>query len=309
MRQGGAPPEGKWIGNATGGVTAPDPIILPDPGRRFSETASRLETLASGHPMEDWLRFMVKLSFAQHVAATTLPPAAGPDRAAVTQAVEARMPPFAADGHRRDAVWRDGLAIILDQFADAAIPLQVQSVISGLRARDASAIESLADDFLYGQVEAENVGPVLYIAAALQVYFTRLAASLDASDLRLLPQRGLCPCCGSVPVSGLITATGNTPGARYLYCSLCSTAWNHVRAVCITCGESRAIALEEIEGDAGVVKAETCNDCHTYAKMIYRIKDTKADPYADDLASLGLDILVSDVGWARHAPNPLLLVG
>lgn len=308
MRQGGAPPEGKWIGSATGGVTAPDPIILPDPAKRFSDTAIRLETLAAGHPMEDWLRFMAKLSYAQHGAAATLPPAAGPERTVIAQAVEARMPPAAADGHRRHAAWRDGLAIMLDQLADAAVPSQARTIMSSVRERDAAAIENLADDFLYGQVKTENVGAALYVAAALQVYFTRLAASMDVSDLRLLPQRGLCPCCGSAPVSGLITATGNTPGTRYLYCSLCSTAWNHVRAVCITCGESRAVTLEGIEGDAGVVKAETCNGCHTYAKMIYRAKDTKADPYADDLASLGLDILVSEAGWARHAPNPLLLM-
>ena len=81
-----------------------------------------------------------------------------------------------------------------------------------------------------------------------------------------------------------------------------------MRTVCITCGESRTVSLEGIEGDAGIVKAETCNDCHTYAKMIYLAQDTKADPFADDLASLGLDILVAEAGWSRHAPNPLLLV-
>ena len=58
-----------------------------------------------------------------------------------------------------------------------------------------------------------------------------------------------------------------------------------------------------------MVKAETCDACHTYAKMLYQAKDTEADPYADDLASLGLDIMVAEAGWARHAPNPLLLVG
>jgi FdhE protein len=106
-----------------------------------------------------------------------------------------------------------------------------------------------------------------------------------------------------------VTASGPTPGARYLYCSLCSTSWNHVRAVCITCSSSRSIALEGIEGDSGTVKAETCNDCHTYAKVIYQKQDTKADPFADDLATLGLDVLVGQAGWLRHAPNPLLLAG
>jgi hypothetical protein len=43
--------------------------------------------------------------------------------------------------------------------------------------------------------------------------------------------------------------------------------------------------------------------------MIYQAQDTKADPFADDLASLGPDVLVAEAGWSRHAPNPLLLVG
>ena len=309
MRQGGAPPEGKWIGNATGGVTAPDPLILPDRRKRFSATAARLETLAAGHPMEDWLRFMAKLARAQHVAVETLPPSSALDRSFVAQSVEARMPPLAADGHRRSPAWRDGLAIIFDQFDNAPMPPQARAVIAQLRSRDVAAIEELADDFLHGEIGAADAGAVLYIAAALQAYFTRMAATLSAPDLRLLPQRGLCPCCGSTPIAGLVTAAGNTPGARYLYCSLCSTAWNHVRTVCITCGEARTLALEGIEGDAGIVKAETCNDCHTYAKMIYLAKDMKADPFADDMASLGLDVLVSEAGWARHAPNPLLLIG
>jgi FdhE protein len=82
-----------------------------------------------------------------------------------------------------------------------------------------------------------------------------------------------------------------------------------VRAVCITCGEARGLSLQGIDGDAGIVKAETCTLCQTYAKMLYQAKDTNADPFADDLASLGLDILVAEAGFARHAPNALLLVG
>jgi FdhE protein len=106
-----------------------------------------------------------------------------------------------------------------------------------------------------------------------------------------------------------VTASGRIPGSRYLYCSLCSTAWNHVRAVCITCGESGTLALKSIEGDNGAVKAETCVSCRTYAKLLYEAKDTQVDPFADDLATLALDVLVGEAGWSRHAPNPLLLIG
>ena len=82
-----------------------------------------------------------------------------------------------------------------------------------------------------------------------------------------------------------------------------------MRAVCITCGQSSSVALQGIESDPGAVKAETCNDYHTYAKMPYQVHDMAVDPFADDLATLGLEILVAEAGWSHHAPNLLLLVG
>ena len=309
MRQGGAPPTGKWVGSPLGGVTAPAPLILPNPATRFSGTASRLRTLAAGHPMAEWLGFMSELSEAQHVAATTLPPMPAIDRSLIDRSVAARMPPLAADGHHRNSAWRDGLTTLMNELDGSPLPEPASAAIATLRACSTDRIEDLADAFLRDTLSADDAGAGLYITAALQVYFTRLAGGLDESALRLLPQRNLCPCCGSTPVSGLITASGQTPGVRYLYCSLCSTAWNHVRAVCITCESSRTLTLRGIDGDPGVVKAETCDDCQTYAKMLYQSKDTKVDPYADDLATLGLDLMVSEAGWARHAPNPLLLIG
>lgn len=309
MRQGGAPPTGKWVGSPLGGVSTPEPLLLPDLTTRFSATSGRLRALANGHPMAKWLGFMALLSDAQDKAATTLPSMPRIDPSLVEQSVAARMPPLAADGHHRNAAWRDGLAVLFEELSGQDIPAPAAAIISAMRGWSVDDIEDLADRFLRGSLSAGAVGEALYVAAALQVYFTRLAANLDASTLRLLPQRGLCPSCGSTPVSGLITASGPTPGTRYLYCSLCSTAWNHVRAVCITCESSGALLLKGIQGGSAAVQAETCDDCHTYAKMLYQVKDTKVDPYADDLASLGLDIMVSEAGWARHAPNPLLLVG
>src|SRR6202041_1095614 len=77
MKQGGFAPQGKWTGNALGGVKAPEAILLPNSGKRFSDTASRLEALAAGHPMADWLRFMSNLALAQQFAATELDSFAG----------------------------------------------------------------------------------------------------------------------------------------------------------------------------------------------------------------------------------------
>jgi len=293
---------------AIGGVKAPAPLILPDPAKRFAHTAARLEALADGHPMADWLRFMAQLTRAQDAAATRVGPVAGPPRAAIEQAADAGLPPLAANEHRRAPAWREGLACLIDRLEAAPCPAEARSAFVRLRDTGSHRVEALADSFLRGSMKAADVGQALYIAAALQVYFTQMAADLPATALHLLRPRGLCPCCGSPPVSGMITASGDSPGVRYLHCSLCSTAWNHVRATCITCGGARAVFLEAIGGDEGVAKAEICRDCRTYAKLLYQARDTDVDPFADDLSTLGLDLLVSEAGWARHAPNPLILV-
>jgi FdhE protein len=306
MRQGETAPKGGWIGNPTGGVKAPEPILLPDPTLRFARTAERLERLSDGHPMEGWLEFMAKLARAQHRVATMLPPSAASDEAMVEQAVAARIPPISADGHRRDPAWRDGLALLLDSVAEG-LPSQAAAVAAELRARSADSTEALADAFLRGAIGDKDAGSTFWIAATLQVYFTRLAARLPTRALRMLEQRSLCPCCGSTPSASLVTGAGQNPGARYLYCSLCSTAWNHSRAICIACGGSRTLSIRGVEGDSGVVKAETCDECGTYSKMAYQAKDMQADPYADDLGTLGLDVMVGEAGWSRHAPNPLLI--
>ncbi|WP_347341311.1 formate dehydrogenase accessory protein FdhE [Bradyrhizobium pachyrhizi] len=287
-------------------MTSPDAIILPGSTTRFAATAARLAALAPGHSMADWLSFMARVASAQQLAVAAVSIIEGPAPSAVDRAIDAGMPPLAVDGHRRDPAWRAALSHILDAIEVSTLPPQARDVTVRIRAEGAASIEALADQFLHGEVE--DVAAALYIASAVQVYFTALAAKLPADKLRLLSQRGLCPCCGSTPSAGLIAATGKTPGARYLYCSLCSTAWNYVRAACITCGDASTIALQGIEGDVGVVKAETCDKCRTYAKMIYQKQDMRGDPYADDLASFGLDILVAEAGWSRHAPNPLLLV-
>jgi FdhE protein len=140
--------------------------------------------------MTEWLRFMSQVAQAQHVVANALKLPTGPSQAAVNHAVEARMPPLAADGHRRDPAWRVGLAMLLDEFNEGAIPVPARAAIARLRSGDKDALEALSDAFLHGAVPSVDAGATLYLAASPQVYFTRLAADLPAASLRLLPQRG-----------------------------------------------------------------------------------------------------------------------
>ena len=66
-------------------------------------------------------------------------------------------------------------------------------------------------------------------------------------------------------------------------------------------------ALRELEGSNGAVRAETCDNCKSYLKIVYQEKDPYVDPVADDLATLALDILVDEAGFERSGPNLLLL--
>ena len=99
----------------------------------------------------------------------------------------------------------------------------------------------------------------------------------------------------------------NASGARFCACSLCGTWWNYVRIKCVTCGSTKGIAYQEIDGGAGTIKAETCSECGTYVKILQQQKDPSLEPIADDVASLGLDLLVRETGLRRAGVDPFLI--
>jgi FdhE protein len=46
---------------------------------------------------------------------------------------------------------------------------------------------------------------------------------------------------------------------------------------------------------------------HSSLKVLYQQTDPALDPIADDVASLGLDLLVREAGYRRGGVNPFLL--
>jgi FdhE protein len=79
-----------------------------------------------------------------------------------------------------------------------------------------------------------------------------------------------------------------------------------VRITCSQCLATAGIAYHSIEGGLAAVRAESCGQCHTYRKILYQEKDPEVEPVADDLASLALDLLMTEEGWHRGSGNPLL---
>ena len=71
----------------------------------------------------------------------------------------------------------------------------------------------------------------------------------------------------------------------------------------------RQTALLSLDDEQAAIKAESCDDCGTYLKILYQEKDPKIEAVADDLASLVLDARMEQEGYARSSINPFLFPG
>lgn len=304
-------------------------LLFPDRGGAFAERAMRLRQLARGHAMEDFLAFMSDLALAQQAQLAALADVGVPlpDAQAVDHAARLGVPPLPAVDWPRDPVWRQVLKALLAAVAPRA-PQATQAVIERLGAADDDTLERQADALVHGVMQGLDLAAAPLVGAALQVYFTHLVLSARAlhqakgSPFGRIDDTAVCPCCGSKPVAGIIRLGGGghpeVTGQRYLQCSLCGTQWHRVRIECTHCGSSTAIAYESLqaadaEGSEGVaravVQAETCDDCGHYLKLMHGDRDPMADAVADDLASVTLDLLVSEAGRRRHGVNLMLLFG
>lgn len=287
----------------------PPRVLTADAKDVFAHRARRFARLAEGHPLGDYLRFMGRLAQAQQKALDAMPVVPLPDAAAQSQSRQHGMPVVPAQSWKRDAAWRNALRAILDEVAPAASE-SAAATIKALQALDDAAVDALAERVLRTELYGDHADKLPFVAAALQAYWTKMAEQLGNAALAPLDVPGVCPCCGALPSVSVIGASAEVPGLRYLHCSLCNTEWHLTRAKCTACdaGES-AVAYQRIEGDKGLVQAETCDVCKAYLKLVRRDKDAAVDPVADDLATLALDILVDESGFSRSGPNLLLVPG
>ena len=170
--------------------------------------------------------------------------------------------------------------------------------------------ESQARLILDDDITGLDLATAPFIGAALQVHWTRLAAHLTPDQVAPPADKALCPVCGSPPVAAVIRAGVEDAGLRYLHCALCNSQWHRVRAECSQCGNDRDLGYYHLEGrQDDPVSAEACPACQGYLKICRLDKDHLAEPLADDLASLTLDLLLGEEGFARAGLNLLLWQG
>ena len=289
-----------------GEVAKPPFARLPDPLAMFAGRAARLRALADGHELHAYLKFLADLCDVQHRIQPGLPDAELPAADAIARSRQFRMPPLDRIGFERDgamdAVWERLLAMA----EQVAMPDKARIALARVRVADPVVEKTLVGAVLANAIPPEALAEHVFVAAALQVHFARLAAHLDAKALVPVGQ-GACPACGGPPVSSMVVGWSGAQNTRFCACSLCGTLWNYPRIKCVLCGATEGIAYQQIAGGSGMVKAETCNSCRSYVKILHQHTDSALDPVADDVATLALDLLLRDSEYRRGGINPFLL--
>lgn len=281
----------------------------PERATVFSARAARLRALAEDNPIAGYLRLMADVADAQQAALASchFP---GPAAERVDLAQAHGMPPLQAVAWERDPAWREVLDQLLARVAALpATPEAAREVCESWRAalaRDPQAVEDLADALLAERAVGVDSAAAPLVMAALQVYWTDMACRFDPKAMPVASPFGVCPMCGSLPVSSVVRVGGQSDGLRYLACGLCSCEWHLVRVTCSHCQNTKDVAYHNIAGRSEAIKAESCDSCHSYRKIFYQEKDLHVDPVADDLASLALDVLMGEAGYHRASGNPLL---
>lgn len=291
---------------AIGEVRTPPAARVPDPVRLFERRARRFGELAQPEGIGPYLGFLAGIAAAQQELAQELPAPALADPGSVKRSLEHSMPPLDRAAFRPDEAFRSLSERLFGKIEAVDKPAAAKTALSSVRKADASRFEAVVANLLADAVPAEAMAEHAYVAAALQLHFVRAASVLPERELKSVGS-GACPACGGPPVASVIVAWPQAGGTRYCACALCATLWHHVRIKCAICSSTKGIKYQEIEDGPGTIKAETCDECGCYVKILNQQQDASLEPLADDVGSLGVDLLMRETQFRRGAFNPFLL--
>jgi FdhE protein len=288
-----------------GGVLKAPFVRLPDPLIVFSRRAARLRALARNANLAPYLEFLAGVCDAQGAILPDLPDVVLPAAEMLERARQFEMPPVDRVAFRPDATVHETCRRHFAELTKIDKPESTEVALAQIRNFGDASLDQLIAAVLVESIPADALVEHIIVSSALQVHFARLAARMDGGALVPVGV-GLCPVCGGRPVASLIVGWYGAEGARYAACMLCATLWNEVRVKCLICSSTSGIGYQEIDGQDGTVKAETCDECGSYVKIFYQHKNVHLEPVADDVGSLALDQLLRDSAYSRAGINPYL---
>jgi FdhE protein len=289
------------------------PFLHQPPNNLFTLRALRLERLAEGNPLADYLKLVADLCHVQQGLLDAPPVSAMPDPERLGLCQQHGLPPFAADSLAREDGWLPWLDALLQHCPSPTQPA-VENAVATLRGADAGQRKAWAIALVSGQYALVPAALVPFLGAALQAAWSHWL--LHTPDLALKPGDSLnqCPACGSPAMAGVIRHRGKYNGLRYLVCSLCACEWHVVRVKCVYCEQSKGLEYVSLDDDRHAanqapLRAEVCPGCRSYLKLLYLENDAEAEALSADLTSLMLDMRLEQEGYLRLAPNLLLAPG
>lgn len=291
-----------------GGVSKAPFALMPNPVRLFKERANRFEVLAEGSRLAPYLKFLAGIAQIQSELASTLSPLELIPADQVERACANAMPAIDRLAMVSSPDCRQVLQQFLERMEGLEKPPVAAEALAQVRAADDETFSWMIGNVVADNLPVESLAHHLYIAAAIQIHAARLAAGLDGS--RLVPIGiGVCPACGGKPVASMVIGFYGAEGARYACCSFCTTMWNEVRIKCLACGSTKGIGYRAVEtGDEeATIKAEVCDSCNSWVKILYQNRNPSLEVVADDVASLGLDLLMKDTEYKRAGFDPFLM--
>ncbi|CAI8799652.1 Protein FdhE homolog [Pseudomonas sp. IT-P2] len=299
-------------GEIEAAASSPPFLHLP-PHNLFTLRAQRLERLAEGHPLADYLRLIAGLCRVQQQILDDPPSTAPLDQQRLEICRQHGMPPFAADTLIREDTWQLYLEALLQRYVAPEQPA-VGEAVTTLRIASPGQLRAWAVALVSGQYSLVPAALVPFLGAALQAAWSHWL--LSAPNLQLTPGDSLsqCPACGSPAMAGVIRHRGKHNGLRYLVCSLCACEWHVVRVKCVYCEQSKGLEYLSLEDDRHAanqapLRAEVCPGCNSYLKLLYLENDGEGEALSADLGSLLLDMRLAQDGYQRLAPNLLLAPG
>lgn len=267
-------------GEIARGTAEPPALKLPARNTFFPERAARLRTLSGRDPAAGgYLELIALVAEAQHAALLSQP-----------------------------ETWRDALKLIAARLAPR-VAAPTAGLVRGLASASERYLDNAAARLIEFDYPSLDARAVPFLGAALQVYRVHRATSAGEAAFRKPDVPNLCPVCGAPPVASTLRTDIPVPGSRYLHCALCCASWHLPRGQCAHCAARDKLVYFHIEGGDEVVKAEACDACRSYLKIVNQEKDPLADPVADDLATLSLDLLMDESGYERAGPNVFFIPG
>lgn len=288
-----------------GGVPEAPLAFLPEPIKIFQTRARRLAFLAETSNLGPYLKLLADLSSLQARLCVMLPPVAPVTPQRQQSARENAMPPIDRMVLADDPQLIETLKAFCEQATKLTMPESAQLALTAVSQAEPDDRRWLLSNVLSDTVPEDSVAPHLFVAAAVQVHLSRLAATLDVALLTPI-RTGVCPSCGGRPATSSIMGTPGIENVRYATCNCCATQWNEVRVKCLCCGSTKGISYRSVDTHEATVKAEVCSECNSWVKILHTVKNASLDPIADDIGSLGLDMLMKDTGIRRHGFNPFI---